>query len=513
MRHIERIRRRAQGGMIMLLFVLSLIALIPMVGLAVDAVMLYVVRTRLQSAVDAAALAAGRALNVNQPLSQQITYAQGRATAFFNANFPSGYLMSTNSSVVVDPPFYGTGVNARTLYTTVHGQADSPLFFMRYLMNNASTVRVIAQSARRDVNIVMVLDKSGSMSSVCGTMKQAAQNFVNYFSPGRDTLGLISFNGAYNIDFAPSPSFMNGNPNLQTAIGNISCGGNTGTAQALYQGYQRILAINQPAALNVIVFFTDGQPNGVVANYPIKRSADSRYGDGVSDRPSGCSANNISTLCNYPASTCSAGPSTITGYMAEWNNGPAIPGVTAGVMNYIGNENPISTVANCKYNSYGATAARRDVAYIPASDIYGNATVGYKTDWILQSDTYQTNRDRFTSGVYSMQLRPDSAAAISNASYNAADAQGDVIRGDTTFDILIFAIGLGGNPGYPPDTDFMVRLTNVPSATDPYSHQVVTNSRPYDSARPTGKFIYVTDPNQLNTAFAELASSILRLSQ
>ena len=515
----SKMRPRRQGGLvnIMLLFILSLIVLIPMCGLAVDTIMMYVVRTRLQSAADAAALAAGRALNVNQPLASQSTYAQGRATAFFNANFPSGYMLSSNPTVVVDPPFYGTGTNARVLYTTVHGQADAPLFFMRYLISNTTTVKVIAQSARRDINLIMVLDTSGSMSGTpCTTMKSAAQNFVNYFSPGRDTIGLVTFDGAYSIDYAPAKTFMSGSPNLQGAIAAITCGGNTGTAQALNKAYNLITGIGQPSALNVLVFFTDGQPNGVTATFPIRRGADNRYGDGVSSTPSGCPNNSTTVTCNYPASTCANTSNTVTGYVAEWNGGPASTGVTAGVGG-ITNEAAVTSPGNCYFNT-NETSMRRDVAYIPSTDIYGNATSGYKTDFVLVNPVansyYSAGRDTFPTGhPYAAKIRPDVPGAVANASLNAADAQGATIRADSTYDILIYSIGLGGNPGYPPDTDFMVRMSNVPSAVDPYTGATVTNSKPYDANRPQGMFVYVTDPNQLNQAFAQLASSILRLNQ
>ena len=42
---------------------------------------------------------------------------------------------------------------------------------------------------------------------------------------------------------------------------------------ALWYGYDQLVGLNQPAALNVLLFFTDGKPTGVHANMPIASSS------------------------------------------------------------------------------------------------------------------------------------------------------------------------------------------------------------------------------------------------
>jgi hypothetical protein len=56
---------------------------------------------------------------------------------------------------------------------------------------------------------------------------------------------------------------------VPTIIGNIVCAGSTSSAKALWEAYSQLVTLNQTGALNVILFFTDGQPTGVVVDMPI----------------------------------------------------------------------------------------------------------------------------------------------------------------------------------------------------------------------------------------------------
>jgi hypothetical protein len=67
---------------------------------------------------------------------------------------------------------------------------------------------------------------------------------------------------------------------ISTDIGNITCQNNTNTISALDMAYQQIKATNLPLALNTIVLFTDGSPNGINAQFPARApsSNESRWG-------------------------------------------------------------------------------------------------------------------------------------------------------------------------------------------------------------------------------------------
>ena len=54
-----------------------------------------------------------------------------------------------------------------------------------------------------------------------------------------------------------------------TTLNNMTCAGSTSTAMGLWYGYDQLVSLHQPAALNVILLFTDGQPTGVYVKMPL----------------------------------------------------------------------------------------------------------------------------------------------------------------------------------------------------------------------------------------------------
>src|ERR1700676_359468 len=99
MRTREVSRKRKESGVTLLLGTVSLLFIVPMIGLAIDVGFLYAVKSKLQAAVDGAALAAARALNIGQTLSSQTASAQNNAVNWFYANFPSNYFGTQNTQM------------------------------------------------------------------------------------------------------------------------------------------------------------------------------------------------------------------------------------------------------------------------------------------------------------------------------------------------------------------------------------------------------------------------------
>src|ERR1035438_7119433 len=91
-------------GFILLTHAVMLFFTIAMIGLAVDAGTMYVIKGRLSSAVDAAALAAGRSVNLASTVPAPAAAATATATQFFNANFPNGYLGT--GTMTLSPPSF-----------------------------------------------------------------------------------------------------------------------------------------------------------------------------------------------------------------------------------------------------------------------------------------------------------------------------------------------------------------------------------------------------------------------
>ncbi len=502
--------KRGQRGSTLILFTLLVtLVLIPLIGLAVDGAVVFWVKAKLSSAVDAAAIAAGRSINISLGAGQNSPTAITAAQQWFAANFPAGWLGT--SVVGGQPTVVFNATSSSTQQVSVTASAIVPLFFMRLLHINTFTVTATAQSSRRNLNLVLVLDRSGSMgaqgSNACPIMIAAAQNFVNLFTDGFDTLGLVTFSSSANwnsgsLDYTPTMHFKTGSPSLNTVLGQITCQGATSSAQGLHVAYQSIQNTALPSAVNAIVFFTDGQPNEVVANYTTMIAAngggDTRY-DSL----------NTSSLVTMPASTCTS--STVTGGLTTalvQGTSPGITGYTGGIFD-TSTWVPLSMTAGiisapgcsfvdpnsyCQYYAGAAWACvRQDVASIPNQDIYGNVT----------NSGYKGLPDTIPSGSpYVGQIRVDEQTiAVMAAAFNAADHQATTIRNDTTYNPIIFSIGLDGAPDMSIDSTFLERVANDP------------RSPIYDSTRAAGYYAYAENPGELNQAFHQIASIVLRLSK
>jgi Flp pilus assembly protein TadG len=88
-----------EKGISLFLGTMSLVFIVPMMGLFVDVGILYAVKARLQASVDGAALAAARALNLGQTTQAQASNAQQNAVNWFYANFPSGNWSTSNTQM------------------------------------------------------------------------------------------------------------------------------------------------------------------------------------------------------------------------------------------------------------------------------------------------------------------------------------------------------------------------------------------------------------------------------
>jgi Flp pilus assembly protein TadG len=468
-----------------------------MVGLAIDGGILYILQAKLSQACDAAALAGGRNLNNGNDTTTQTANAEATMTAFFNANFPSGTWNTQPPQVTLN--VQSTGLHTRT--TTIDATVQAPLYFMRVIGVNFGTISAHGQASRKDVNLMLVLDRSNSMQTagVCSQMVTQARTFVSQFTNGRDQVGLITFMSGSNLDYAPTVNFKTQTPSLDTTLSTLVCGGNTGSAQAISQAYVQLQAMSlvQPGALNVLVFFTDGQPNGLTfdfllganlnAQLPMKTQVDSRYGTGSGSYPS------TTTYYSMPKSNC-VGVTATSGVMAmETYKSGAL--ATVGMLNPTTtsisstSESTIGGTLNCNFTS-SIVNMREDIAYMPTQDHWGNSTSGYKGAELVPSGS-----------PYAGQIRVDTGTSLTTASTNAADNAANTLRNDALLKATVFTVGLGGTDVQPIDQDFLERIANDPRASS------------YNTSQQTGQFAYASDINQLGSAFQAVASTILRLSQ
>jgi hypothetical protein len=122
---------------------------------------------------------------------------------------------------------------------------------------------------------------------------------------------------------------------------------------------------------------------------------------------------------------------------------------------------------------------------IPTSDYYGNLTTSptqYKAVTLTSFNGTNLTAAAFNAGDYAAQRMRSGA-----------------LGSPTAIVPLIDTIGL--NDGYAIDSGYMNRLANT------------VNSTIYDSTKPTGIYVYATSTADLQSAFVQIASQILHLSQ
>ena len=442
----------------MLLFGFSLMVLIPVIGLAVDVSLMHMAQTKLTAAADAAALAGARALSRGADSAAQEQAAADTALSYFHKNFPNGYL---STGTIGDPTV--TVVNTGPLRTvTVTSMVLFPSTFMRLFgpAANNTPINTVAIATRRDVNVVLVLDHSGSLgtSGSCTPMKAAATAFLSHFALGRDNVGLVTFATGSAVDVPLNSNFTTGATDIGTVIAGINCNNSTNSSSGLWRAYKELAALNQPGALNAILFFTDGMPTSFNAWNHVTNT--------------GCSA----------------------------------MGWTAGVIGYTGVGNPIQTATQSESVlpstgcSWSGGMNPADVTEVANRDAWGNPI-----DTTYASVT-----------VTGSTLPPDSTN-MQNASVNATISAAQRIRsgvetvtwtsptvsvssGQSVPRVTIFSIGLG-NSGAPPDANLLMTVSNDPRAPSP------------DSGTAIGLYIYAPDVAALGPAFQRVASEMLRLAR
>ena len=417
-------RRVQQQGIMVMIMAIMMSMIIPIIGLAIDAGALYVVRGRLSAAVDAAALAAGRSVNLANTVSAATSAAQTTAQQFFSANFPNGYMGTVGTPTVTT-----TFTQQTDSFGNVNGILDvatsatvqAPTYFMRLLGYSTLPVTSTGTASRRGLVMMLVLDQSSSMNtspspSACDVMITAAQSFITYFSPF-DYIGMVNFDYTAHLGYAPSTSWGDGS--LNTAIGNITCHDNTNTTAALELAYREVRSVGLPLARNTIVMLTDGVPNGVTANFPLRNYSDNRWGPvastwlGTYPVQSGSSygfANSCTSgaYCyGMPKGCANVTAQTVYGTVVQWANiNPVVQQSISGPYKAFDSDSVSYPAGTCPGFTGAGDGIRQFIAYIPDTDYFGNSTHGVTATgtgidvvnglltrdyWIHQANPYTNN--------------------------------------------------------------------------------------------------------------------------
>ncbi len=193
--------RKDQSGATALVIGLAIIPLVMAAGAGVDYGNWVAVNSRLQAATDAAALAAGRAMNKTEEERRQI------ANDYFHSNFGQPKNSGVPSMTMVLDELGNINVTGEV---TVKNYLSAVAGFTETKIAAASQVR----KASEGLEIVLVFDNTGSMGQLnrLNTLKKAANDFVEILFNGKTE------NPGLKIGVVPFSQFVNVGPDKATAF-------------------------------------------------------------------------------------------------------------------------------------------------------------------------------------------------------------------------------------------------------------------------------------------------------
>ena len=173
-----------------MLFALSVPVVVAAVGVSVDLSKAHITKERLSRALDAAALAtAGKGITDQSE-------AEASVNEYLQANYPPEKMGYTYDVEVVP--------TETTLSVTAHASVETS--FMSLVGINDITVSSYSEVKRevQGIEVVLVLDVTGSMSSYISTLEDAVKMFVNRMCdedecPANVKIGYVPFSVSVNV--------------------------------------------------------------------------------------------------------------------------------------------------------------------------------------------------------------------------------------------------------------------------------------------------------------------------
>jgi len=158
-------------------------------------------------------------------------------------------LRPVNNSVAVGPPL-----------DEAHGVdlSEPKIVFQSPSVETVYAVQELWQSARKDVNLVMLLDVSGSMEGrKIDNMLDAAVLFVNQMGDD-DTISIIAFSDELLL-LADRQQVGPARDRITSSIRLLDAGGDTALYDAVGEGAMLIANSTSPDSTNALVVLSDGQ--------------------------------------------------------------------------------------------------------------------------------------------------------------------------------------------------------------------------------------------------------------
>ncbi len=467
----------SQRGQVLILVALLLVVLIGFVGLAIDSGRTYGVKAKLNSAVDAAAIAGARALaqGASDPLREAA--AIQAAKDYYVANFPTNFQGATLVALT-NADVSATHDLASGYWTiNVKGSAVMPVTLMGLLGFSDVAVSAEGGAIRRDLDIILVLDSSGSIGTALPGLKAAAINFVNKFNAGSngDRVGLVTFASGGVLDVPINKTGARGfnKATVTNAINALTSTGSTAAAEGMRKALNDINGVPVAArsSLRMIVFFSDGAPNDVPAKF-----CNGAVTGGV------CTA----SAANQP-----------TGDLYSETAGPGTSRATS-LYDYQRRDSSLGTYANI---------ATLPIRGLPLTDAMGVAIPGSEVPLASFNNIRALTPVSPANGV----LFPytNTRCNVNKAARNMVENVADTTRSQK---IKLYSIALGAAVTTAEITfcsygasewgaNILKRLANT------------SDSDTHSTTQPTGLYVWAANASELDAAFSTIASEILRLSK
>lgn len=508
----------------MVLIALLATFLIGLGGLAVDLVLVYAVQTFLATATDSAAMGGIRALERGVSYADQEAEIQRITAMLFDANFPDGLLLTGNTGHLsqqvkiagksMDPgasAMFETdpSLKAGLREVRVVAEADAPTMFMRMFGVSSVKVRAGAYAARRDVNVMVVIDRSASLTSVGAwdDVQQAAITFIQQFDNNRDRVGIVTFGTAANIDMPLNTGFKTGDAAKNMILSqSVPASAYTNSGLGLWLAYSELLRAGDPNALNTIVFFTDGQPSAFSANFDTKIS-----GSGPK-----CGSNNTEGTLGAGQNTAVWNSPRFYDIRGFWRRaaGPAPVYYGSGSSSYDHPPNPSCSGLN---QWGGSVESLLDPSRNWPTKWQGNEPGSPSKTFCIKPGatgclgdagdfSYSINDPRLFSNSSNSSNMSFRGTNVHNAAKNLVLNIAQAARQDSSLGgVHVHAIGLGGY-GYDADAGLMKRIANDPS--DSYGVTIAPAA-----GEPQGSYTYAPSIGDLQAAFNKVRSEVMRLTK
>ncbi|MDR7052200.1 Flp pilus assembly protein TadG [Duganella sp. 3397] len=461
-------KRSRQQGSVVVMMALSMAVLVAAVGLVVDTGVTYMVRDKLNAATDAASLAAARAVSQGKDEATQRANAQAAAIRFFNANYPTNYMGSTaklNAPSVV--------FNNGMVTVSVSASATLPVSFLGLLGVSPLTPAVASQAVRKDLDMAVVLDTSGSLYNQGNNVIASAKTFLNQFNADQDRVGLIHFSYGAVIDDPIRPVARGfDRASMVRHINDFDFSGSTASPEGMFWARQQLNSVptsnNNRSNLRVIVFFSDGAPNSFASYLTWKT-------------PTDCTKAGVITTDDDSSGT-------------------------PGGMYRTDVQSAVLTEQRCNPNyAYGYDRYGR---YYYDLDDKASTLPDWYNGHNLESKPNDINAREFAV-VTDTPRKVTNAVTFTNINRAARNIVEAMARKSQDEGIYVFTLGLGAA---------LKSGTGVDGEKGEDTLKCMANStdapaRCFNAAKPVGLYCYAATTSDLTPCFSKLASAIMRISR